>query len=54
MKNLVYIKSKKEEVEISKWEYEGLLSCKLWIFDKVTEEIKEESFLKDDLVFLVP
>ena len=53
MKNLVYIKSIKEEVEISKWEYEGMFHYNLWIIDSVSKEVHEEKYPIDDLVFIV-
>ncbi|MGL1891443.1 MAG: hypothetical protein OCD02_07420 [Spirochaetaceae bacterium] len=53
MKSLVYIKSRKEEVEITKWEYEGMFHYKLWITDNITKDVSEETFPIDDLVFNV-
>ena len=53
MKSLVYIKSRKEEVEITKWEYEGMFHYKLWIYDSMNKDVNEEKFPIDDLVFSV-
>lgn len=53
MSSIVFIKSRKEEVEIKEWKYEGMMHCRLWINNKNTGEIKDELFLKEDLIFLV-
>lgn len=53
MKKRVFIKSRKEEVEIQDWKYHGMMQCRLWIYDKETNELKDELFLKEDLIFIV-